>query len=82
MSKNGKQLRKLKDLIGGERFREVMKGLQGERVYFSGYSGFITKDERDAAIKRDYFILDSDIPELAHKYDLTQSSIYKIIRKR
>lgn len=78
---NADKLKVLKDIVGNELFKVITEQLNGENIYFSNYGAYHSKRERDEAIKADFFGGMSQ-QELADKYDLTITSIYKIVENR
>lgn len=80
MNKNSHNLQILKDIVGMEQFRLIAETLNGEHITFNNHScqGFISKSEQNTAIKKDYYH-GMSVNELSKKYDMTVSSIYKII---
>lgn len=74
---NAENLKILKDIVGNEQFRVIIEQLNGEHVYFSNYSGYPSKEERDDAIIKDFYH-GMSVPELAEKYNMSIHSIYKI----
>lgn len=75
-------LKKLRELLGGETYEAVMELLAGTTVYFPANSRFTDLEERNLQIKDDFFSGDYDVMDLARKYDLSLSRIYKIIQTK
>ena len=66
-------LRRLKDIIGEEAYRQVLKEMAGTTVYFPAASSgaeWIDKEQRNMRLKEDF----------ARKYELSISRVYKIIQ--
>ena len=82
VSKNAQNLQILKDIVGTEQFIVIAERLNGEHLTFNNHScqGFISKDEQKAAIMKDYYH-GMTWEELADKYGLTASALYKITEK-
>lgn len=81
MNKNVENLQKLKDIVGAELYNVINEQMPGEHIYFNKRSEYPSRRERDAAIKDDFFGGVS-ITELADKYGLTITSIYKIVENK
>ncbi|MBB5197391.1 COG3415 family protein [Anaerocolumna cellulosilytica] len=77
MNKNTENLKELRDIIGFEQFKVVTKLMPGKLLHISDWGGFISKEERDAAIRKDLYH-NMGIPEIANKYGLGIHAIYKI----
>lgn len=75
-------LKKLKELLGGETYEAVIELLAGTTVYFPANGGFTDLEERNLKIKDDFFSGDYEVTDLARKYDLSVSRIYKIIQTK
>jgi Mor family transcriptional regulator len=74
---NTENLKTLKDIVGTEQFKIIIERLNGEHIYISNYGGFHSKEERNAAIRNDFFH-GMSVPELGEKYGMSICSIYKI----
>ncbi len=81
VNKNVENLQTLRDIVGSDQFNVILERLTGEHIYFNKRVVSPSKDERDAAIKKDYYH-GIDMPELVDKYGLKLSSIYKIVESR
>lgn len=75
-------LKKLKELLDSETYEAVMELLAGTTVYFPANVKYSDLDERNVQIKDDFFSGKYEIVDLAKKYDLSVSRIYKIIQAR
>ncbi len=82
MNKNAQNLQILKDIVGVEQFIVIAEQLNGEHIVFNNHScqGFVSKEEQAAAIIKDFY-KGMSWGELADKYGLTVSALYKIIEK-
>lgn len=80
-SKNQDTLDFMRNIIGEEKFMEVVSALAGERITFPRSFQWLDKNERNQAILCDFYG-GADIAELAKKYDLSESHIYKIVERR
>ena len=74
---NAENLKVLKDIVGSEQFSVIIERLNGEHIYFSNYAGYPSKEERNAAINKDFYH-GMSVSELAEKYNMSVHSIYKI----
>lgn len=77
-SRNQDTLNFMRNILGEEKFMEVASALAGERITFPISYQWLNKEERNKAILYDFYN-GIDIPELAEKYDLSESHIYKIV---
>jgi len=78
---NVELLEELRELVGVEQFKRISEHFKGEKIYFASYGEYISKEERDAVIWKD-FIHGMPIPDIADKYGLQSSTVYKIIENR
>lgn len=67
---------------GEEAFRQISEALSGETVYFPSDFEWSDKAMRNDALKRDFFSGEYEIADLAIKYNLSISRVYKIIQHR
>ena len=75
-------LKQLRDLVGEECFEKIMTTLAGSTVYFPAQSEFPDREERNLQIKDDFYSGKYEVSDLAKKYDLSISRVYKIIQAR
>lgn len=75
-------LKKLRELLDSETYEAVVELLAGTTVYFPANVKYSDLDERNLQIKDDFFSGKYEIVDLAKKYDLSVSRIYKIIQAR
>ena len=80
-SRNQDMLDFLKNILGEDKFQEVASALAGERITFPRSIQWLDKNKRNKAILYDYYG-GAEINELATKYELSESHIYKIVEKR
>lgn len=81
-SNNELKLLDLQKIIGNELFSKVCNRYEGESIYFPS-RGFPSKADRDKALYKDFLKeKEIDIPDLAKKYNLSISQVYKIIQGR
>ncbi|MFV0466737.1 MAG: hypothetical protein ACK5ML_11765 [Lachnospiraceae bacterium] len=76
-NKNTENLKKLREIVGFEQFKIITQLMPGEHLHISDWGGFISKEERDAAILKDLY-QGMGILQIANKYGLGAHTIYKI----
>ncbi len=83
MNKNAQNLQTLKNIVGDKLFIAVAESLNGEHIVFNNHScqGFISKAEQNAQIVKDFYDGKSQA-ELAEKYGLEISTIYRIVEQK
>lgn len=79
-SKNA--LKKLRELLGEEAYEEVLKTLAGVTVYFPANTEWTDLEERNQRLREDFYSGLFEVSELAKKYNLSISRVYKIIQCR
>lgn len=86
VSVNSKEaLKKLKDIIGEEAYKQVMEQMAGATVYFPALPSnaeWMDKEQRNVSLKEDFYSGKYEVGDLARKYDLSISRVYKIIQGR
>lgn len=75
-------LKKLRELLDQETYEAVLELLAGATVYFPANVKFTDLEERNLQIKDDFYSGQYEVTDLAKKYDLSISRIYKIIQSR
>lgn len=78
-------LKKLKEIVGDETYRQIMEQMAGTTVYFPAMPSnaeWIDKDQRNISLKEDFYSGKYEVGDLARKYDLSISRVYKIIQGR
>lgn len=75
-------LKKLRELVGSDTYNAILELLSGSTVYFPSIAGFADREERDLQLKDDFYSGRYEVAELARKYDLSISRVYKIIQSR
>ncbi len=75
-------LKRLRDLVGDAVFGQIVDQLAGATVYFPANTEFTDREERNLQIKDDFYSGDYEVSDLARKYGLSISRIYKIIQSR
>lgn len=78
-------LNKLREIIGEEVYHTVIEELAGTTVYFptiTTNAEWVDKEMRNQRLKEDFYSGKYEVADLARKYDLSISRIYKIIQNR
>ncbi len=75
-------LERLRELIGEEKYGVVAGELAGTTVYFPENHAWQDKEIRNARLKADFYSGDYEISDLAKKYELSISRVYKIVQNR
>lgn len=75
-------LKKLRELLGEDEYRSVLEELAGTTVYFPAYGAAADREERNLQLKDDFYSGRYEVSDLARKYGLSISRIYKIIQTR
>jgi len=75
-------LKKLRELVDPATFEAIVVQLAGTTVYFPANTEFTDLEERNLQIRDDFYSGNYEVAELARKYDLSISRIYKIIQAR
>ena len=75
-------LKKLREILDEETYNKIIKELAGATVYFPESYEWEDKSSRNDQIREDYYSGQFEIGDLARKYELSISRIYKIIQKR
>lgn len=75
-------LKKLRELLDQETYEAILELLAGTTVYFPANVKFTDLEERNLQIKDDFYSGQYEVTDLAKKYDLSISRIYKIIQAR
>ena len=78
--KSKEALRRLKEIAGDAVYHQLLKELAGSVVYFPSETEWADKTERNHQIKEDFYSGMYEIPDLAAKYNLSISRVYKIIQ--
>jgi len=75
-------LKKLRELVGEAAYETIAVQLAGTTVYFPANTQFTDLEERNLQIRDDFYSGSYEVADLARKYDLSISRIYKIIQAR
>ncbi len=74
----------IKEITGEEAYKKILEELSGATVYFpTSNNGLWTdKDDRNLSLREDFYSGQYEISDLARKYNLSISRVYKIIQQR
>lgn len=72
----------IREYAGDEAFCRISEELRGETVYFPSDYQWGDKSFRNDSLREDFFSGEYEISDLAHKYNLSISSVYKIVQRR
>lgn len=77
-------LKKLRELVDEATYAAIVVQLAGTTVYFPSNANmeFTDLEERNLQIRDDFYSGDYEVADLAKKYDLSISRVYKIIQAR
>lgn len=75
-------LKKLRELVDRETYDAIVTQLAGTTVYFPSNTEFADLGERNLQIKDDFYSGQYEVADLARKYNLSISRVYKIIQSR
>ena len=75
-------LKKLRELVGETTYTAIVSQLAGTTVYFPSNTEFSDLEERNLQIRDDFYSGDYEVADLARKYNLSISRVYKIIQAR
>lgn len=75
-------LKKLRELVDGATYETIVTALAGTTVYFPSNTEYPDLAERNLQLRDDFYSGNYDVAELARKYDLSVSRVYKIIQAR
>ncbi len=72
----------IRSLVDPETFLKLCGALAGKTVYFPANYEWHDKSERNVMLREDFYNGKYEISDLAKKYDLSISRVYKIIQHR
>ena len=75
-------LKKLRELVDEATFAAIVSQLAGTTVYFPNNTEFTDLEERNLQLRDDFYSGDYEVADLARKYNLSISRVYKIIQAR
>ncbi|MEE3466935.1 MAG: Mor transcription activator family protein [Eubacterium sp.] len=67
--------------MGDEKFYEISEALSGQTVYFPFDYEWNDKEMRNMKLREDYYSGMYEVTDLANKYKLSISRVYKIIQQ-
>lgn len=76
-------LKTLRNIIGDEAYKQVLEQMAGTTVYFPtalSNAGWMDREQRNINLKEDFYSGKYEVGDLARKYDLSISRVYKIIQ--
>lgn len=73
-------LEKIRHIVGDEIYKKITNELAGSTVYFPNEPDWVNKKDRNEQLLDDYYSGKYDIINLAQKYNLSVSRIYKIVQ--
>lgn len=76
-------LKVLKRIIGDDVYQQVLEELAGSTVYFPAILSnpeWMDKEQRNINLKEDFYSGNYEVGDLARKYELSISRVYKIIQ--
>lgn len=75
-------LKKLRELLDEYTYSAILSVLAGTTVYFPANTEFTDLEERNLQLRDDFYSGDYEVSDLARKYGLSISRVYKIIQAR
>lgn len=75
-------LKKLRELVDDATYASIVSMLAGTTVYFPANTDFTDLEERNLQLRDDFYSGDYEVADLARKYDLSISRVYKILQAR
>ncbi len=75
-------LKTLRELVDSATYERITAQLAGTTVYFPSNAEFADREERNLQIRDDFYSGNYEVADLARKYDLSISRIYKIIQSQ
>lgn len=75
-------LKKLRELVDEATFARIVSQLAGTTVYFPANAEFTDLEERNLQLRDDFYSGNYEVADLARKYNLSISRIYKILQAR
>lgn len=76
-------LKTLRNIIGEGAYKQVLEQMAGATVYFPtlpSNAEWVDKEQRNISLKEDFYSGKYEVGDLARKYDLSISRVYKIIQ--
>lgn len=75
-------LEHLKQIVGEEKYLMILSELAGSTVYFPANHEWVNKEDRNVRLREDFYSGQYEISDLAKKYNLSISRVYKIVQNK
>lgn len=75
-------LETIRKIVGNDLYEVIARELSGMTVYFPSNHEWQDKTSRNDALREDFYSGEYEISDLAIKYNLSISRVYKIIQHR
>lgn len=75
-------LKKLRELVDEATYSAIVSVLAGSTVYFPANTEFTDLEERNLQLRDDFYSGSYEVEDLARKYNLSISRVYKILQAR
>ena len=75
-------LKRLREMLDAATYAAVLDALAGTTVYFPANAAAADREGRDLQLKDDFYSGKYDVSDLARKYDLSISRVYKILQDK
>ncbi len=75
-------LEQVKRIVGDSLYKQLITELGGQTIYFPSNYEWHDKTTRNISLKEDFYSGNYEISDLARKYNLSISRVYKIIQHR
>ncbi len=72
----------LRKIVGDELYQTIITELSGTMVYFPSNYEWHDKEERNSCLRADYYSGKYEISDLALKYNISISRVYKILENK
>lgn len=68
--------------MGKDKYMQIIQQLGGNTIYFPNDVEWTSKDERNMELRNDFYSGRYEVSEIAMKYGLSVSTVYKIIQRK
>lgn len=72
----------IREIVGEKCYQELLIQLSGMKVYFPNEFEYIDKSVRNLSLREDFYTGNYEVTDLARKYNLSISYVYKILQNR
>jgi Mor family transcriptional regulator len=72
----------IREIVGEKCYQELLIQLSGMTVYFPNEFEYIDKSVRNLSLREDFYTGNYEVTDLARKYNLSISYVYKILQNR